>query len=262
MDLVNEGFSPQRFVQERISHSARHIRIEVRPDGEVRLVIPRHVSRRVAYEFLASRTEWIRRKQIEFDRQRAAAPKPTQLRWDGSDRVLLRGMEMPLTISVSRIARPTVRLDDEAITVFCSAGARRDPVLLSRTLRAALCRLARADARRLLDSEAARLSVDYCGPRIADQKSLWGSCSPEGLISLNWRLILAPADVMRYVIVHELCHRRQLNHSQRFWNLVERQMPDYDLWRAWLRCNGAELHRLLPKTGHAPRQLDLLDSGF
>ena len=258
MDLVNEGFSPLRFVQERVSATARNIRIEVRPSGEVRLVIPRYVSRRVAYDFLASRSEWIQRKLREFDTQRAAAPQPLQLRWDGTDSLRLRGIDTPLVVNLARIARPTVRFDSESITLLCSASARRDTMLLARTLRAALCRLARSDSRRMLEIEAPRLDVDFSGPRIADQKSLWGSCSPDGLISLNWRLILAPREVLRYVVVHELCHRRHLNHSQRFWNLVERQMPDYGTWRAWLRTHGAELHRVLPKGDNRPGQLDLL----
>jgi predicted metal-dependent hydrolase len=258
MDLVNEGISPLRFVQERISPSARHIRIEVRPNGEVRLIIPRYVSRRVAYDFLASRSEWIQRKLREFDSQRAATPAPLDLRWDGTDSLRLRGIDTPLLVCPARIARPTVRVEAEAITIFCSAASRREPAALARVLRAELCRIARSDARRMLDIEAINLDVDYSGPRIADQKSLWGSCSPDGLISLNWRLILAPRDVLRYVVIHELCHRRHLNHSQRFWNLVERQMPDYGTWRAWLRTHGAELHRLLPRRNQAGGQLDLL----
>jgi predicted metal-dependent hydrolase len=258
MDLVNEGFSPLRFVQERVSPTARHIRIEVRPNGEVRLIIPRYVSRRAAYDFLASRSEWIQRKLREFDTLRAAAPAPLQLRWDGTDSLRLRGIDTPLMVSAARIARPAVRIETEAVTVFCSASTRRDPTILTRTLRAALCRLARGDARRLLELEAPRIGVDFTGPRIADQKSLWGSCSPDGLISLNWRLVMAPREVLRYVVVHELCHRRHLNHSQRFWNLVERQMPDYGTWRAWLRTHGAELHRLLPRGDGSGGQLDLL----
>ena len=106
---------------------------------------------------------------------------------------------------------------------------------------------------------AARLGLRYEGPRIADQRSLWGSCTPRGLISLNWRLILAPTDVFRYVVVHELCHIRHANHSARFWQLLERQLPDYASWRAWLRVNGARLQAVLPRSGRLTQTPDLFE---
>jgi predicted metal-dependent hydrolase len=261
MDL-REGFTPTSFVRERLSAKARNIRIEVRPDGQVWLIIPRHVSRRVAYDFLASRGDWIRLKLAEFDRKRNTAPPPLTLRWDGSDCIPLRGINTALLVTPARIARPVVRFTD-AVNLLCPPAALRDPALLARTLGAALRQLARSDARHMLDEEAGRLGIDYTGPRIAEQKSLWGSCSPDGLISLNWRLVLAPREVFRYVIVHELCHRRHLNHSQRFWALVERQMPEFETWRVWLRRRGSDLHGLLPRGESAPPrrgQLDLFES--
>lgn len=241
--------------QERVSARARNIRIEVRPDGSVLLVIPRRVSKAAAYAFLRSREDWIRRKLVEL---RTRTPAVPPLRWDGSDRIPLRGVDTPLRVVVARLAKPTVRFDD-AITVFCSAAQLGRPALLANTLRAALRKLARSEAKRLLDAEAARLDLDYRGPRIADQKSLWGSCTPDGLISLNWRLLLAPPEVLRYVVVHELCHRRHLDHSPRFWRLVEKQMPDHANWRGWLREHGAGLHTVLPRPGREPLPAALFD---
>ena len=76
---------------------------------------------------------------------------------------------------------------------------------------------------------------------IGNQKTLWGSCSPKDVISLNWRLIAAPREVFEYVVVHELCHLRERNHSSRFWGLVEELMPDYRERRAWLKEHGVGL---------------------
>ncbi|MBX6420365.1 MAG: M48 family metallopeptidase [Nevskia sp.] len=238
-------------VVERHSRQARSIRIEVRPDGEVRLVIPRNASRRQAYEFLRAREDWVRRKLAELHRRSASAPTRPPLRWDGSDTLPVHGVEVPLHVVGARLARPRVRFAEEAVTLFCSAAARAHPATLAAALRAALRERARMEAQRLLDREAARLAVDYRGPRIADQKSLWGSCTPKGVISLNWRLVLAPPEVFRYVVIHELCHRRHLDHSRRFWSLVAQQMPDYGVWRTWLRQRGAELHEVLPHSRRA-----------
>jgi predicted metal-dependent hydrolase len=242
-----QGPLPPIQVVERVSKQARCIRIEVRPDGEVRLIIPRYVAKRDAYEFLRSRDEWIRRKIAELRLRSDAEPRRPPLRWDGSDTIPLHGAETPVEIVPARLARPRVRFDGGGITVFCSQAVRSHPAQLGNALRSALRELARHQGQRLLDQEAARLGVDFRGPRIADQKSLWGSCTPNGAISLNWRLVLAPPEVFRYVVVHELCHRIRLDHSRQFWTLVVRQMPESSVWRTWLRQHGASLHAVLPR---------------
>ncbi len=245
-------------LEERVSARARNVRIEVRPDGRVLLVIPRRVSKVAAQAFLRSREDWIRRKLLELQSRAAVAQPARPLRWDGRDTLPLRGVETPLRLVAAKLAKPTVRFDD-GITLFCAPAQLARPALLAGTLRAALRKLARGEAKQLLDEEAARLETAYRGPRIADQKSLWGSCTPDGLISLNWRLLLAPPQVFRYVVIHELCHRLHLDHSQRFWRLVERQMSDYADWRGWLREHGAGLHELLPASGQEPPQPGLFD---
>ena len=232
-------------VVERISRQARSIRVEVRPDGEVRLVIPRFVSRGDAYAFLRSREVWVRDKLAEL-RNRAQQARRPPLRWDGSDSIPLAGRETPVRLVPAIVVRPRVRLG-EAIEVLCPPAVHGQHAFLATTLRAALRAQARVQALLLLQQAALAIGVDWSGPRIADQKSLWGSCTAEGQISLNWRLLLAPPEVFRYVVIHELCHRRHLDHSARFWTLVERHMPEYAGWRAWLRQQGASLHQVLPK---------------
>ncbi len=104
---------------------------------------------------------------------------------------------------------------------------------------------ARVGARELVsalaEKEAERLGVAYRRIRIGGQRTLWGSCSPCGTLSFNWRLVLAPAGVLDYVVVHELCHLRVPNHSRRFWGLVEERRPHWREQRAWLREHGPEL---------------------
>ena len=79
------------------------------------------------------------------------------------------------------------------------------------------------------------------GIRIAAQKSRWGSCSSRGTLSFNWKLMLAPPEVLDYVVVHELCHLVEMNHSKAFWDLVGSILPDYKRLRKWLKDNGASL---------------------
>jgi predicted metal-dependent hydrolase len=104
---------------------------------------------------------------------------------------------------------------------------------------------ARVGARELVsalaEEEAGRLGVAYRRIRIGGQRTLWGSCSPAGTLSFNWRLVLAPLEVLDYVVVHELCHLRVPNHSRAFWGLVERRRPHWREQRTWLREHGPEL---------------------
>ncbi len=88
---------------------------------------------------------------------------------------------------------------------------------------------------------AEQMGVSYGRISIRDQKTRWGSCSSQGNLNYNWRLILAPPEILDYVVVHELAHRRHMNHSAAFWGEVSRIMPDWQPRRDWLKRNGALL---------------------
>ncbi|HZQ83070.1 MAG TPA: M48 family metallopeptidase [Gaiellaceae bacterium] len=100
---------------------------------------------------------------------------------------------------------------------------------------------ARARITLLAQSEAAALGVTFSRITLRDQVTRWGSCSSKGALSFNWRLVLAPHDVLDYVVVHEVCHLVELNHGPRFWKLLERRRPDYRASKAWLDEHGWEI---------------------
>ena len=77
---------------------------------------------------------------------------------------------------------------------------------------------------------------------IREQKSRWGSCSSKHNLNFNWKLIMAPPQALDYVVIHELCHLHEFNHSPRFWSLVEAQMPDYKVWKKWLKDHAEDLY--------------------
>ena len=85
---------------------------------------------------------------------------------------------------------------------------------------------------------ATRLGITYGGITIRNQRTRWGSCSSIGNLNFNCLLMLTPVEIQDYVIVHELCHRIEMNHSKRFWQLVESAMPDYKARRKWLKDEG------------------------
>jgi predicted metal-dependent hydrolase len=131
----------------------------------------------------------------------------------GRSRVTLRGMEL-----------------------LVPAGDERLPALERWYRRAAV----REIAPRLADA-CSRAGTSYSKLTIRGQRTRWASCSPEGAMSFNWRLLLAPEPVLNYVVWHEVCHLEVMDHSPRFWSLLRTRCPDYRRWQAWLRRNGATL---------------------
>lgn len=105
----------------------------------------------------------------------------------------------------------------------------------------------RRSARRIIQARvehwARVLGVEYNRVAIKDQRTLWGSCSGRKNLNFNWRLAAAPPEALDYVVIHELCHLREMNHSGKFWALVRLACPDYAARRAWLKQNYATLRR-------------------
>ena len=97
------------------------------------------------------------------------------------------------------------------------------------------------------DHFAPLLGVSRGKITVRTQRSRWGSCSAQGSLSFNALLLLTPPEVLDYVVVHELCHRKEMNHSPRFWAEVERLVPDWKAQRLWLRKNGGALMARLPE---------------
>lgn len=99
-------------------------------------------------------------------------------------------------------------------------------------------------ARKILTARACffaeRMGVDFGSVSVRQQRTRWGSCSARGNLSFNWKLVLMPQEILDYVVVHELAHRREMNHSPRFWAVVAAQLPDYGRRRAWLKTHGGE----------------------
>ncbi|WP_278244985.1 M48 family metallopeptidase [[Clostridium] dakarense] len=85
------------------------------------------------------------------------------------------------------------------------------------------------------------LNVSFKSFKVKEQKSTWGTCSSLGNIYINYKILLAPIDIVDYVVVHELCHLREMNHSNKFWSLVQSIIPDYIIKRNWLKENGFKL---------------------
>lgn len=126
------------------------------------------------------------------------------------------------------------------VQLLCVAG---DEPHVERRVSDFLKREARRDLEAASRTAAARLGVTMRRVSVRDQSSRWGSCSTTGVLSYSWRLIFAPPFVLDYLAAHEIAHLIEMNHSAKFWRLVERICPDYARAKAWLDAHGGELHR-------------------
>jgi predicted metal-dependent hydrolase len=134
---------------------------------------------------------------------------------------------------VSEPSRSIVRRDGERLLV----PAVNPTPAIERFYR----RAARAEIGPRLDAATAAVGQSYSGLSIRGQRSRWASCSPDGAMNFNWRLLLAPEAVLQYVVWHEVCHLEVRDHSPRFWALLGNRFPSWRSQRDWLRRNGATL---------------------
>jgi predicted metal-dependent hydrolase len=202
---------------------ARHYLLRVEEDGSLRVTIPRGGSRKDAERFAKDKADWIERERY---RRELARGRDTRL--DDGSPVLLRGEAIPLELDLAagtaRVGGETIALTEDGPTGTSAAVTRHLRALAARELPARLAEL------------AASLGYNVSGVTIRDQRSRWGSCSPAGRISLNWRLVQAPPSVRDYVLMHELTHLADGNHSSRFWKNLEAVCPWHQEARAWLRA--------------------------
>lgn len=120
-----------------------------------------------------------------------------------------------------------------------------DPKFLGRRVADFLKRQAKQDLTRAVERYSKALGVKAKSITMRDTTSRWGSCSSSGALNFSWRIILAPSEVLDYLAAHEVAHLREMNHSDRFWALVEDVCPDMERHKAWLRTHGQKLHAIL-----------------
>jgi predicted metal-dependent hydrolase len=213
----------------RRSDRARRSRIDVDLRG-VCVVVPTG-SQTDPESLLAEHADWVLEKDAEYATERARIP---ERRFEPGATFPYRGA--PHEVVVERRSTSVVEADTLRLA--------RHHVVETSVKRALEClyrRTAREAFTEVAEAYAPRMAVDYERIEVRNQRTRWGSCSSNGTLSLNWRLVMGPPDVLEYVVVHELAHLQESNHSEAFWSIVAEQLPDYEERRAWLRENRVEL---------------------
>lgn len=220
----------------RRSPRAKRLRLTVQP-GNVEVVVPTHARDAEVSAFIDGHRGWIRNKVEKFQALMADHPGPERLE-DGV-RIPFRGEPTPLAVVVANRVHPkVVEGDGFRLELPEHLPAAERDAMIEPALTRHLKRQAREDAAQAILRFGPPNGLEPNGLRIKDQKRLWGSCTYQGVVNLNWRLILAPVDVFDYVVVHELCHLRHRHHQPPFWKAVGDVMPDFERHRRWLKANG------------------------
>jgi predicted metal-dependent hydrolase len=208
----------------RESARARRVQFHCSVHNGVELVVPRAFDRRHLPDLIAQNRPWLERAQRRIKRQRAQLPSEYFESLPAS--VHLRALAKTYEIIYAKRASNAVRVRPFVERVLVD-GDIENEALVSRGLH----RWLRQEAKRHLPLRLRELSRELGLPYercvIKGQKTRWGSCSSSGIINLNDKLLLFPPEVVRYLMVHELCHTRHLNHSRRFWALVTQFEPNY-----------------------------------
>jgi predicted metal-dependent hydrolase len=207
----------------RRSERARRVRVNVDAEG-VEVVLPRRAAEREAAAAIRELEPWIRRRVRDLERARLA--------------VAARGEAVPYLGELLQVRTEPARtrVHRRGAELWAPAGAERQPAL-ERWYR----RAARTEIAYRLEQACALAGSPYSKLTIRGQRTRWASCSRTGAMSFNWRLLLAPEEVLDYVVWHEVCHLQVMDHSPRFWALLEGFCPDYREQSRWLRRHGQTL---------------------
>jgi predicted metal-dependent hydrolase len=218
----------------RRSDRARRARINVSADG-VEVVVPRRMALRQVVPFVEQKRPWIERTLRRIREAEEAAA--VRLVDGGSAPYLGRAFELRVHVEAGRV-RSFVSPKGDGLEVFVGSPG---PEAVRAALEAWYRRRARIEIAPRLDAACARAGVAYTRLSIRSQRTRWASCSSEGAMSFNWRLLLAPEEILDYVVEHEVAHLEVLDHSERFWRLLASRVPSYRERERWLRRNGPAL---------------------
>ena len=214
---------------------AKRLILKVRADNAVIVVSPPRVNSALIHQFVREQTDWIR--------ERLNSPKRT----GASPRTYIDGDLLPFLGSEYRLAiiragfRPQAQVKGTCIEVMIphSLFGSESAEAVKIGYKVFLEQKMREFSGDLVPVWSAKIGVQVPRVKFANQKTRWGVCTPKGII-LNIRLAMAPMAIIEYVIVHELCHLIHHNHSKKFWDLVERMLPDYRSRRGLLKTNGVQ----------------------
>lgn len=230
-------------VQYKTVHSNRKtIAIQLLEDGSIKVSAPFSVTKNQIDEIIEDKRSWILKKQEEL--KRICKEKNVDRKFEDGEKISYLGKNYSLKIIKAKedIQSKVVIENDNMVIYINEKFISEDSKEYKRNIiKKWLIERFRDIIIKKIEKYSICIGVNPTKITIREQKTRWGSCSSKGSINLNWKLVMAPIEVIDYIIVHELCHMIEMNHSKKYWNIVSSIMPDYDEYRKWLKENGHKL---------------------
>ncbi len=210
----------------------KSIALVIQPNGELLVRAPKRATRKQINDLVEKHAAWIAKKQIQA--------KETQALF--APHLFQEGESFPLlgenySLEIVDVEKPKLVFAADKFQLAKSSKGGAEAIFE---------RWYKKQARKIFATRveyySQKYGFSYKKVKLSSAKKRWGSCSAKGNLNLTWRLVMMPSEIIDYVIVHELCHLRELNHSKAFWAEVGRILPDYQTRRKWLKENGNKYH--------------------
>jgi len=228
MKKISFVYDTQKIEFAVMKSKRKSLSIAIQPDGNLLVKAPFFMSDDEIVKWVKTKTGWIVRQRAKIPEQQQQNP-PKQ--YVTGEKFLYQGKEYELEVRISTGRAGMVGIVDDKILLFAKT---EDSTAVQKILTNWYDKQAKALIPKRVRYYAEQMGETFGNISIKNQKKRWGSCSSARNLNFNRRLILAPLEVLDYVIVHELCHLRQMNHSKEFWKEVEMVLPNYKLHKKWL----------------------------
>jgi predicted metal-dependent hydrolase len=201
---------------------------------------PKRVKFEEVERLLRTKANWIYKHYMEFQKVKSEQPKRE---WKSGEEILYMGNSYNIEIFAYNGRKTSVNFNGEKFEVYVNKDLSEEDRKLSieTQFKKWFINCARENIEERLEFYCLKMGLNFNRFTIREQKTRWGSCSKKGNLNFNWKLIMAPKWVMDYVVIHELCHLKFLNHSKEYWNMVGLFMPEYRNAQIWLKKNGMKL---------------------
>ena len=230
-EIILDGYPVKYHLKKSLQ--ARQMRLEIRLESGLSVIVPRRYDLLTVRRFLELKSRWILKKIEEFE-------------------LIQSHLDTPTFENINYLGRPLKLVQLHGKQEYAQVSFTRDKIIISthntertgQLLKEWYLREAKELISRKIAVFSERIGVNYNKVVVKNVKTRWGSCSRLGNLNFNWKLIMAPEEVVDYVIIHELCHLKRMDHSSSFWKLVQKYSPDYNMHRKWLKAHEPEINKL------------------
>ncbi|MBL4931416.1 M48 family metallopeptidase [Clostridium paridis] len=211
----------------------KKIAIKISEENEIIVLVPKYTTKKYIEEIVNLNKTIIEKRLLE-----AKVSKEKGVLEKGY--VFLLGEKIPIKLQYIYESNNRLKYTGNEIEVFIFNEEKSKETIIKNLLTEWYKKIGKAYLSKMFVEKAETLGFKFNDVRVKDVNTRWGSCSSKGNINLNYRLIMMPEEVINYVMIHELCHLREMNHSKNFWTLVETFDGEYKKHREFLRVNGSK----------------------